>query len=145
MFGVGDDYRHLKFRGPGIVGLSHVSNFATNFYIYVTNHTNRVFVDKLDYVSAIGHGDGPDFRKRWHLPGPGPRLCFTPMAVMDFDEKTKMMRLKSVHPGFTVNQVIENTGFKLIIPEKVPTTDSPTDEELHILRTRVDPSGLLRK
>ena len=145
MVGVGEDYKRLKFRGPGIIGLAHVGTFIPNFYIYSTDHTRRRFVDKLDYVSAIGHGDGPDFRKRWHLPGPGPKLCFSPMAAMDFDEKTKRMRLKSVHPGFTVDQVIENTGFELIIPKNVPTTESPTDEELHILRTRVDPTGLLRK
>ena len=144
MVGVGEDYRHLKFRGPGIIGLAHVGTFIPNFFIYSTDHSKRRFVEKLDYVSAIGHGDGPDFRKRWCLPGPGPKLCFSPMAVMDFEEKTKRMRLRSVNPGVSVDQVIENTGFELIIPEKVPTTDPPTDEELHILRTRVDPSGLLR-
>jgi glutaconate CoA-transferase subunit B len=64
---------------------------------------------------------------------------------MDFDEKTKRMRLKSVHPGVTVDRVVENTGFELIIPEKVPTTEPPTSEELHILRTKVDPDGALRK
>ncbi len=145
MVGVGADYKRLKFRAPGIIGLAHVGTFVPNFYIYSTDHNRRRFVEKMDYVSAIGHGDGPDFRKKWCLPGPGPRFCFSPMAVMDFEEKTKRMRLKSVHPGFTVEQVIENTGFELVMPKKVPATDSPTDEELHILRTRVDPSGLLRK
>lgn len=144
MFGVGDDYHHLKFRAPGIVGLAHCLNFMHNIYIYATNHTKRLFVEKLDYVSAVGYGDGPDFRKKWHLAGPGPKMCVSPMAIMDFDEKTKRMRLKSVHAGFTVDQVIENTGFELLIPENVPFTEPPTDEELHILRTRVDPAGLLR-
>jgi glutaconate CoA-transferase subunit B len=145
MFGVGEDFRHLKFRGPGIIGLSHVGNFIENFYIYATHHSKRVFVEKLDYVSAIGHGDGPDFRKEWRLPGSGPKLCVSPMAIMDFEEDTKRMRLKSVHPGFTVSEVVENTGFELIIPKDVPFTDSPTENELEILRKRVDPSGLLRK
>lgn len=145
MFGVGGDYQHLKFRGPGIIGLSHCLNFMHNIYIYVTNHNKRLFVDKLDYVSAIGYGDGPAFRGKWFLPGPGPKLCISPMAIMDFDEETKRMRLKSVHPGFSVDEIIENTGFELITPKNIPTTDLPTDEELHILRTRVDPAGLLSR
>lgn len=145
MFGIGDDYKHLKFRGPGIIGLAHVSTFINDFYIVATEHTKRRFVKKLDYISAVGHGDGPDYRKRWGLPGSGPKWCITPLALMDFDEKTKRMRLKSVHPGVSVEQVVENTGFELIIPKDVPVTPPPTDEELHILRTRVDPAGILRK
>ena len=94
-------------------------------------------------MSALGHGDGPDYRKKWHIPGPA--MCVSPMAGMDFEEATKTMRLKSVHPGFTVSHVIENTGFELIIPKNVPFTDPPTESELEILRKRVDPTGLLRE
>jgi glutaconate CoA-transferase subunit B len=54
------------------------------------------------------------------------------------------MRLKSVHPGHTVDEVINATGFELVIPDEVPETPLPTDEELSILRTRVDPTGTLR-
>ena len=64
---------------------------------------------------------------------------------MDFEEGTKRMCLKPVHPGVTVKEVIENTGFELIIPKEVPTTPPPTEEELNILRNRVDPAGLLRQ
>ena len=145
MFGVGDDFKHLKFRGPGIIGLASVSTHIRRFYIYSTDHSKRRFVEKLDYVSAIGYGDGPDYRKKWGLPGGGPSLCVTPLAVMDFDEKTKRMRLKSVHPGVSLEKVVENTGFELIMPKSVPTTEPPTEEEIQILRTRVDPQGLLRK
>ena len=144
MFGVGDDYKRLKFRAPGIIGLAQVSTFINRMYLWATEHTKRRFVEKLDYLSAVGYGDGPRFRKKWHLPRGGPKWCISPLALMDFDEETKRMRLKSVHPGVSVDRVVENTGFELIIPEKAPTTDPPTDEELHILRTRVDPSGLLR-
>jgi glutaconate CoA-transferase subunit B len=64
---------------------------------------------------------------------------------MDFEENTKRMRLKSVHPGVTVEQVIANTGFELIIPEGVPTTEPPTKEELWLLRNRIDVEGVLRE
>lgn len=145
MFGIGKDYRHLKFRAPGIIGLAHVATHISRFYIYSTEHSTRRFVEKLDYISAVGYGDGPQFRKRWGLPGGGPKLCVTPLAIMDFEDATKRMRLKSVHPGVTVEEVIKNTGFELVIPRRVPTTDPPTEEELRILRTRVDPRGLLRQ
>ncbi|OYT47884.1 CoA-transferase, partial [Candidatus Bathyarchaeota archaeon ex4484_231] len=59
----------------------------------------------------------------------------------DFDEKTKRIRLKTVHPGITVETVLENTGFNLIVPEHVPETEPPTYEELEILRS-VDPTGI---
>lgn len=145
MFGVGDNFGRLKFRAPGIIGNSYASTYMKRFYIYSADHNRRRFVEKLNYVSAVGYGDGPDFRKRYNLPGEGPKWCITPLAIMDFDEETKKMRLKSVHPGVTVDQVVENTGFELIIPKDVLITELPTDEELQILRTRVDPRGLLKK
>ena len=63
---------------------------------------------------------------------------------MDFSEDEKRMRLKSLHPGVTVDEVQSNTGFELLIPDEVPQTALPTEEELSILRTRVDRTGLLR-
>jgi len=66
------------------------------------------------------------------------------LCVMDFSEDEKRMRLKSLHPGVTVDEVQSNTGFDLLIPDEVPQTALPTEEELSILRTRVDRTGLLR-
>jgi len=64
---------------------------------------------------------------------------------MDFTEDTKHLRLKSLHPGVTADEVQANTGFELVIPEKVPTTPAPTAEELEIIRTRADHRGVLRR
>jgi glutaconate CoA-transferase subunit B len=64
---------------------------------------------------------------------------------MDFEEETRRMRLRSVHPGVSVATVRENTGFELAIPASVPETDPPLSEELEILRTRVDTAGRLRR
>jgi len=63
------------------------------------------------------------------------------MCLMDFDEKTKRIRLKSVHPGFTVQDILDNVSFDLIVPEHVPETEPPTYEELRILR-EIDKEGL---
>jgi glutaconate CoA-transferase subunit B len=144
LLGVGDDYHHLKLRGPGGVGTGNMAAFTNRYYLYSQAHTPRIFVPEVDYVTALGWGDGPGTRERWKVPGGGPRYCYTPLCVMDFEPDTKRMRLKSVNPGVTVDQVVAATGFELVIPADVPETEAPTDEELEVLRTRVDPTGVLR-
>jgi len=62
---------------------------------------------------------------------------------MGFHEKTKQMKLLSMHPGVTVDQIEANTQFKIIIPEKVGFTKPPTEKELKILRTEIDPAGIV--
>jgi len=77
------------------------------------------------------------------IPGGGPKYCVTPLCVFDFEEETKRMRLKSVHPGVSVEHVIRETGFAPIVPATVPLTDAPSAAELDALRTRVDLAGRL--
>ena len=72
-------------------------------------------------------------------------MVWTPICACDFTEDEHRMRLVSVHPGYTVQDVIDNTGFELVIPENVPTTTPPTDWELEMLRTRVDRGRQLAK
>ena len=101
---------------------------------------------KCDFISALGWGSGgDDARTKLGLPGGGPRYVVTPLCVMDFEDGTKRMRLKSVHPGVSVDDVKKNTGFELVIPSSVPTTEPPTAEQLHVLRTRIDGQGVLRR
>ncbi|MDH3678789.1 MAG: CoA synthetase [Acidimicrobiia bacterium] len=145
LIGVGDDHSRLRFRGPGSVGTSTLSTHVGRYYIVLNAHTARTFVERCDYVSAFGWGDGdPEARRRLGLPGGGPKLCVTPLCVMDFTADTKHLRLRSVHPGVTVDDVQANTGFDLIVPDAVPTTPQPTDDELRIIRTRADQRGALR-
>ena len=142
---IGGDPYHPKFRGPGVGNVSFSATANRGFYNYPTAHTRRNFVEKVDFITVPGNIDGPDGRKCVGLNTPGPLLVVTPLAVMDFDEATGRMRLKSVHEGRTVKDVVQNTGFELIIPEHVPTTPPPTEEELEVLRTKVDPTGYLRR
>lgn len=139
LLGIGN-LKELKFRGPGSVGLPFLSR-AKRFMIYTTSHSKRTFVEKVDFISGPGFLDGTNFEGR--IMGRGPTLVVTPLCVMDFDEKTKIMRLKSTHPGVTVEQIKENTGFELIIPEKVSVTHLPTKHQIDILR-KLDPFGLLK-
>jgi acyl CoA:acetate/3-ketoacid CoA transferase beta subunit len=104
-------------------------------------HEKRKMVKKLDYLTSPGFLDGPGAREKAGLRGGGPSLVVTNLCQMDFDPRTKRLRLATVHPGVTVEQVLENTGFDLIVPKDVPTTDLPTCEELELLRA-IDPTGI---
>jgi glutaconate CoA-transferase subunit B len=144
LIGIGSDYHRLKFRGPGSVGTPTLSTHVGRYYIVLNSHSPRVLVDKCDYISAYGWGSGgADARRRMGIPGGGPKYCVTPLCVFDFEEETKRMRLKSVHPGVSVEQVIRETGFAPIVPATVPLTDAPSAAELDALRTRVDLAGRL--
>jgi acyl CoA:acetate/3-ketoacid CoA transferase beta subunit len=98
-------------------------------------------VKKLDYLTSPGFLDGPEAREKAGLRGGGPSLIVTNLCQMDFDPRTKRIRLATLHPGVTCEQVVENSGFDLIIPGAVRTTESPTCEELTLLRA-IDPNGI---
>lgn len=140
LFGIGDDPKRMKFRGPGGVGTGNMAAFTNRYYLFTLTHSKRIFVPKVDFISALGWGDGPGTRERLHIPGGGPRYCFTPLCVMDFEPETKRMRLKSVHPGVTVDEVVENTGFELVVEGEVPETPVPGEEKLRLIRD-LDPHG----
>ena len=67
----------------------------------------------------------------------------TQLAVYDFDEKTKRMKLMSLHPGVSVEEVRDNSSFDIIIPDKYTVSPEPSDRDLEILRKDIDPTGML--
>ncbi|RAY10863.1 CoA-transferase [Actinomadura craniellae] len=116
----------LGMRGaPG-----NTRNNPTSYW--VPRHSTRVFVERVDVVSGIG----------WDRGAHEIRRVVTDLAVFDFETPDHRMRLRSVHPGTTVAEVVENTGFELAIPADVPETRLPTAEELRVLREVLDPRGL---
>ncbi len=134
-------YATPKVRLPGGGGMADLSCMVPLIYLWSTTHDPRTFVEKLDFRSGIGWGDGGDHRTRLGLPG-GPQLCVTNMCVFDFEADSKRMRIRSVHPGVAVDDVVAATGFELAAPAgDVPETPTPTGEELTILREQVDPTG----
>lgn len=145
LIGIGSDYKALKFRGPGAIGVCNATVMNSRFYLVPNSHDKRIFVPKCDFVSAYGWGaGGKDARTKLGLPGGGPRYVVTPLCVMDFEDENKRMRLKSLHPGVKLDDVVEKTGFELVIPDHVPETEPPTAVELQVLRTRIDVRGSLR-
>jgi glutaconate CoA-transferase subunit B len=146
LIGVGKDYRRLDLRGPGPIGTTGAATSDKHYYIVVGSHTTRLFVEKCDFISSLGWGEGgADGRRKCGVFTGGPRYVLTPLCIMDFEEQTKRMRLKSLHPGKSVDEVVKNTGFELVIPAHVPETAPPTREELEILRNRIDREGVLRR
>ncbi len=105
-------------------------------------HERRTFVERVDFVSGLGFGDGPGFRETFQHRGGGPGLVVTPLATLDFHPQTKRMRVRSLHPGVTRGQVEANTSFALEFPDPVPVTPEPTAEEIRVIRTTIDPQGL---
>jgi acyl CoA:acetate/3-ketoacid CoA transferase beta subunit len=101
---------------------------------WVPGHSPRVFVDRVDMVCGVGYDRGD--------PGPWDlRVVVTNLAVLDFAGPGHTMRLRSVHPGVEVADVVAATGFPLEVPEEVPPTRPPTPAELNLIRTRLDPGG----
>jgi acyl CoA:acetate/3-ketoacid CoA transferase beta subunit len=116
--------------GPG-----NTVNHRTSYWI--PRHTPRVFVEAVDVVSGVGYDRATGAAARFH----DVHRVVTNLAVLDFDTADHSMRLVSVHPGTSVEQVQEQTGFALAI-DVVTTTRLPSDEELRLLRERLDPRGV---
>lgn len=136
---IGDEYYSPKTRLPGSGGANELGSLAWKTNI-IMNHSRRRFVEKLDYMTTPGYLDGPGARERAGLPpGTGPHLVFSELGIFDFDEESKRMRLKAVLPGVSVEKIIDETGFELLIPEKIIAETEPTDEELRVIREEVDP------
>jgi glutaconate CoA-transferase subunit B len=136
---IGKDFHHPKVRMPGSGGANDLASHAWRSLV-VTIHDKRRFVEKMDFVTSPGYLDGPGARERVGLPkDTGPYKVITDLAVMGFDPDTCRMRIESIHPGVTVEQVKENTGFEIGVAADLQRTEPPTDEELRLLRDEVDP------
>ena len=114
-------------------------NHTTSYW--VPNHSTRSFVEQVDVVSGVGYARaaaaGPSATKYHEI-----RFVVSNLGVFDFATPDRSMRLASVHPGVTVDEVVEATGFALVVPDDVAQTRDPTPEELELLRTVLDPRGL---
>ena len=140
---IGTNYQHPKTRLPGSGGANDLASLCWKTLI-ITPHDKRRFAEKLDFVTTPGYLTGPGARERAGLPpGGGPYKVITTLALMGFDADTKRMRVESLHPGVSRDEVIANTGFAMLFVDPLPTTVEPTDEELRVLREVVDPQGLI--
>lgn len=142
---IGNDYHAPKVRLPGTAGLADLCSLGKKLYYWNLNHSPRSLVKKVDFISGAGYLDGGDARDKLGLAN-GPQLVVTNLAVMDFHPENKRMRLKSVHPGISVEQVQKATGFELLLPgADVPETNRPTEAQLKLIREDIDPDEMRKK
>ena len=124
---------NVQVRLPGSGGGSDIASLSKRLVV-IMNHERRRFLERVSYRTSPGYGEGGDWREKNGLRGGGPNAVITTKAIMRFDPNTKEMILQSVHPGVTVEEVIENTGWDLKVASKVERTKPPTRSELRIIR-----------
>jgi len=110
--------------------------------VVVVDLSPRVFVERVDRVTSLGHGDHPGHRRELGYRTGGPTLVVTDRCVLDFDEDGDM-RLVSVHPGVGVEDVCERMGFRPVVGADVPTTPEPPEAAVRMVREEIDPTGAL--
>jgi glutaconate CoA-transferase subunit B len=136
---IGGTHAKPKVRLPGSGGANDLASFCWKTLI-VIRHDAKKFAPKLDFLTTPGYLTGPGAREAAGLPaGTGPHRVITDLCVLDFDPDTKRMRVKSLHPGKTLAEVRAATGFELGACDPLTATAEPTEEQLRILRTEVDP------
>ncbi len=140
---LGGTYDKPKVQMLGVRGfpgnsISHANSF------FVPSHNAKVFVGgECDMVASIGYN--PErLPKGYTLDDIDIRLVITDLCVMDWGGPNHQLRLVSLHPGISVEQVVENTGFDICIPDNVPTTPAPTEEQLAII-AELDPKNFRSK
>ncbi len=134
------DWARPKAQLLGVRGApGNTVNHTTSYWI--PNHSTRTFVDQVDLVSGVGY-------ERARQAGPAAsrfheiRRVVTNKAVLDFDTADRAMRLRSVHPGVSVDEVVELTGFDLVVPDDVEESRPPSPEEMQLIDRVLDPGGL---
>jgi len=133
------DYRKPRVRFPGSGGANDFASFCWRT-IAITVQNKKRCVEKVDFATSPGYLNGPGAREDAGLPaGSGPYKIITDLAVMGFHPETREMTIESIHQGVDRQEVLQNTGFPLIIPEKTAVTPVPSENELQILRGEVDP------
>ncbi len=127
------DYDRPKARFPGSFGSAYLYYVVPKVILFRLEHSRRTLVPKVDFISAPGGSPDNVFR-----PG-GPIALITNRCLFDFDRARRRFRLASVHPGHSVAEVVENTGFDFDRPADVPVTPAPSPDTLELMRNVVAP------
>jgi glutaconate CoA-transferase subunit B len=127
LVGVGD-YPQMDVRWSGSFGSAMLYYLVPRVILFRDEHTRRTMVETVDFISAPGVSAPGVYR-----PG-GPHALVTNLGLFSFDKARARFRLESVHPGHTVEEILDNTGFEFDLPEMVPETEAPEPERLALLR-----------
>ena len=124
-------YPASEVRWPGCFGSAYLYYLVPKVILFREEHTRRVLVPKVDFISAPGVSPAGVYR-----PG-GPYGLLTGLAWFSFDKQKHRFRLESVHPGHSVDEIRDQTGFAFECPEQVPFTPAPEPEILALIRGRI--------
>lgn len=127
------DYGRPKVRFPGSFGSAYLYYVVPKVILFRIEHSRRTLVPKVDFVSAPGGSADNVFR-----PG-GPTALVTNRCLFDFDRTRRRFRLRSIHPGHSIEEVLDHTGFDFDRAADVPATPPPSTETLHLMRATVAP------
>ena len=127
-------YRQPKVRLPGAGGAPEIAASCKEVVVIV-RHRARTLVDRVDFVTSVGYGDGPGHRERLGLRGRGPIMVITDLGVLEPDPVTCELTLTSVHPGVGLDRIAQETGWPLRHRDPLGVTPPPTEEELAALRS----------
>lgn len=126
-------YQHPTVRLPGAGGAPEIAASAGEVLIIV-KQTVRTFVERLDFITSVGHLDGGDARERLGLSGKGPVAVVTDLCIMAPDPVSKELTVTHLHPGVSRERVREVTGWQIRFAEKVQETEPPRASEIGALR-----------
>jgi len=140
---LGGDYYHPGRRFGGAGGANEIASMCWRT-ILLTTQEKRKFVKKMDFISSPGFLDGsPGARERAGLPADtGPYRLFTPEAMFGYDDETRYMKLLAIAEWVEVEDVLEKMDFEPMIAPQIERLTPPTEEELEVLRVRLDPNGV---
>jgi glutaconate CoA-transferase subunit B len=127
------DYEHPATRLPGAGGAPEIAASAREVLV-VLKQSRRAFVERVDFVTSVGHLDGGPARERLGLPGKGPVAVITDLCIMEPDAETKELTVTYLHPGAARRQVEEATGWPIRFADMIRETPPPTERELDTLR-----------
>jgi glutaconate CoA-transferase subunit B len=127
------DYHKPKVRLPGAGGAPEIAANARKTMV-VMRHNRRSFVEKVDFISSAGYLSGGDERKRLGIRGEGPVVIITDLGILTPEPVTREFVLTSIHPGISVEEVKDQTGWDLKVASDLATTQPPTAEYLQVLR-----------
>jgi glutaconate CoA-transferase subunit B len=130
---IGADYADPGVRLPGAGGAPEIAA-SCGEVIVVVRQSPRTFVDRVDFVTSVGHGRGPGDRARLGLRGRGPVLVITDLGVLEPDPDTRELTLTRLHPGVTTERAVAATGWKLRVADTLTSTEPPSEHELTALR-----------
>lgn len=126
-------YDHPKVRLPGAGGAPEIASNAKEV-VTIIKQSRKTFVEKLDFITSVGHADGGDARDRLGLPGRGPTAVITDLCIMEPAPETRELTVTSIHPGIAREQITEATGWRVQFADTVATTPPPSTLELSTLR-----------